>query len=535
MRSSITSIVVASALFAVVPFASAQYSSTASAPTALVAGGTDDVQAKISAAPNGGQYVSYFSDAGYDVYVKRLDSNGNVLWTTLVSDRTFSSTTDYGMTSDSAGSCYVVYNDNDPTDPTNASKSAVKMTKLASDGTVAWTTVTYSYAGGGTSLGNGRAAVASDGYVWGAMSVGFDSTLARVNAATGAISFSNYITESGAKQICSGMKASTDGAMLLSTVRYTTNFSNKILRIRKINSDGTYAWGGTAGNAVASQFNIQTGNFPDFISDGAGGAYLPWYTTSPLNCRVQHCDTNGSMTWGTDGVLVATATTGTFGGTSATVNRTNPVVILGSDSRVYAFFKAYSASIAGTVWYGIGGQCFDSAGAAQWNSTDGVMVEDYAAASAGVVYDRTTGAAVQLGSSVGVAYTNSASAISAVGIVGKMNTDGTVASKTTFASDATTKYRFAAAPCSTGSILAWQANAGGASDVYVSRVNSDGTIGNPVVIGDLNGDGIVDGSDLAALLGAWGTCPGSPCPADLNGDGTVDGSDLAALLGHWTV
>jgi hypothetical protein len=110
-----------------------------------------------------------------------------------------------------------------------------------------------------------------------------------------------------------------------------------------------------------------------------------------------------------------------------------------------------------------------------------------------------------------------------------------VASKTTFASDATTKYRFAAAPCSTGSILAWQANAGGASDVYVSRVNSDGTIGNPVVIGDLNGDGIVDGSDLAALLGAWGTCPGSPCPADLNGDGTVDGSDLAALLGHWTV
>ncbi|NBQ15833.1 MAG: hypothetical protein EBU31_14795, partial [Proteobacteria bacterium] len=142
MRSSITSIVVASALFAVVPFASAQYSSTASTPTALVASGTDDVQAKIAAAPSGGQYVSYFSEAGYDVYVKRLDSNGNVLWTTLVADRGFSSTTDYGMTSDSAGGCYVVYNDADPTDPTNASKSAVKMTKLASDGTVAWTTVT---------------------------------------------------------------------------------------------------------------------------------------------------------------------------------------------------------------------------------------------------------------------------------------------------------------------------------------------------------------------------------------------------------
>jgi hypothetical protein len=535
MRSSITSIVVASALFAVAPFASAQgvYSSNAAAPTAYVATSGDDVQAKLAAAPNGGQYISYFSDAGYDVYVKRLDSDGNVLWTTLVSDRTFSSTTDYGMTSDSAGSCYVVYNDNDPTDPTNASKSAVKMTKLAADGTIAWTTVTYSYAGGGTSLGNGRACVASDGYVWGAYSVGFDSTIARVNAATGAISFSNYVNEASAKQICSGLKASTDGAVLLSTVRYTTTFSNKILRIRKINADGTYAWGGTAGNAVASQFNIQTGNFPDFISDGAGGAYLTWYTTSPLNCRLQHCDTNGSMTWGTDGVVVGSSTTGTFGGASATLNRTNPVIILGSDSRVYAFFKGYSASIAGIVWYGIGAQCFDSAGSAQWGA-DGVMVEDYAASSAGVVYDRATGAAVQLGSTVGVAYTNSSTAISAVGIVGKMNADGTVASKTTFASDATTKYRFAAGPCSTGSVLSWQANAGGVSDVYAARVNSDGTIGNPVVIGDLNGDGVVNGSDLAVQLGAWGACP-APCASDLNGDGNVDGSDLATLLGHWTV
>ncbi|NBQ15442.1 MAG: hypothetical protein EBU31_12770, partial [Proteobacteria bacterium] len=76
MRSSTTFIVVASALFAVVPFASAQYSSTASTPTALVATSGDDVQAKVAAAPNGGQYISYFSDAGYDVYVKRLDSNG---------------------------------------------------------------------------------------------------------------------------------------------------------------------------------------------------------------------------------------------------------------------------------------------------------------------------------------------------------------------------------------------------------------------------------------------------------------------------
>lgn len=52
--------------------------------------------------------------------------------------------------------------------------------------------------------------------------------------------------------------------------------------------------------------------------------------------------------------------------------------------------------------------------------------------------------------------------------------------------------------------------------------------------GDLNGDGVVDVSDLLILLGAWGACsPGKPCPADLNGSGSVDVSDLLILLGNW--
>jgi FG-GAP-like repeat/Dockerin type I domain len=52
---------------------------------------------------------------------------------------------------------------------------------------------------------------------------------------------------------------------------------------------------------------------------------------------------------------------------------------------------------------------------------------------------------------------------------------------------------------------------------------------------DLNGDGVVNGFDLAILLAAWGRCPAPPagCPADLNGNGTVNGIDLAILLGSW--
>lgn len=59
----------------------------------------------------------------------------------------------------------------------------------------------------------------------------------------------------------------------------------------------------------------------------------------------------------------------------------------------------------------------------------------------------------------------------------------------------------------------------------------------PVEIGafstaeDLDGDGLVGPSDLAILLGAWGSTGG---PADLDGDGSVGASDLAILLGAWS-
>ncbi len=52
-------------------------------------------------------------------------------------------------------------------------------------------------------------------------------------------------------------------------------------------------------------------------------------------------------------------------------------------------------------------------------------------------------------------------------------------------------------------------------------------------------DGVVDGADLAFMLGAWGPNPGSPADIVSNvtfqppPDGVVDGADLAYMLGSW--
>ena len=53
----------------------------------------------------------------------------------------------------------------------------------------------------------------------------------------------------------------------------------------------------------------------------------------------------------------------------------------------------------------------------------------------------------------------------------------------------------------------------------------------PLSIGDINADGVVNGVDLAIVLGAWGTdgTMKSGASADLDGDGIVDGADLAIV------
>jgi len=71
-------------------------------------------------------------------------------------------------------------------------------------------------------------------------------------------------------------------------------------------------------------------------------------------------------------------------------------------------------------------------------------------------------------------------------------------------------------------------------DVWVDA--STGTMSATAAVNfvpaDLNADGVVDGADLAEILGSWGFFSLS---LDLTGDGMLDGADLAVVLGSWTV
>ncbi|MDA1007462.1 MAG: choice-of-anchor B family protein [Planctomycetota bacterium] len=87
---------------------------------------------------------------------------------------------------------------------------------------------------------------------------------------------------------------------------------------------------------------------------------------------------------------------------------------------------------------------------------------------------------------------------------------------------ATMKLRFRATDAGAGGSIVEAA----IDDISVFGYDCDA----PTNPGDVNADGLVDGQDLALMLGAWGTANAA---ADISGDGLVDGQDLAILVANW--
>lgn len=76
----------------------------------------------------------------------------------------------------------------------------------------------------------------------------------------------------------------------------------------------------------------------------------------------------------------------------------------------------------------------------------------------------------------------------------------------------------------------WKAPTAGSPATTVNVLGFKPTaVAPPCAPADLNCDGLVNATDLGALLGCWGT----PC-GDTNNDGATDGADLSTVFGAWT-
>ncbi|MDZ4753419.1 MAG: dockerin type I domain-containing protein [Phycisphaerae bacterium] len=510
-------------LLALVTAAPGQWIADAALNTPVCDAVGDTVQPKVAPAPDGGTYVSWFDnrDGGYDVYLQRITRDGVALWATngiLIADLANSSTQDYGLCADGAGGVYLAFLD------TRFGGTVVTVTRVDQDGVQVWGSTGKQVSNGG-SVGQPAVALSGDGRpvaAWVRDSV----TEARRLEPDGTFAWPVPVTLSApAAQLWVADAQSGDGtSVILSMVRQTGFAGAKTLWAQKLDASGASLWP-RAHVKVFTAGSLQFGNFPNFLSDGAGGAVFAFYTTGPLQSWAQRVTADGSPAWGANGIAVTV--------TSAGRERTGPGFAF--DPVTQRTYVAWEERIANTSQYGVTAQAFDAGGARLWGD-DGTVIEPVVANFGthdieGEVFDgHATFAYVR-----DLAFNNGTLFAAQLDDSGALLLNSPLALSSTASGHSRVETIFNAGPWGASFVAIWQDSRDGDQNLYGQAMNPDGSLGPPereTIVGDLDGDGLVNATDLAILLGAWGSTKGSP--ADLDGNGAVDAADLAVLLGAWS-
>lgn len=512
--------VVGLALSATVP-AFAQWSSNSAVNLAIADQSGDQEQSKIRATSDGGCYVSYYNNTsgGYDVYVQRLDRNGNELWGhngVLVADRSFSSTQDYGLAVDADDNAIITYRDD------RSSGTQIGVNKILADGTLAWGANGVLVTNTTAFVANPKVAATSDGnYVVG-WSQDSSIGLQKLNS-NGVPQWQDggiIHTPAAGSYAMSYLQPSLDGSVIALNVRATGNFlSPKHLYAQRFDENGASMWNDGNWVIIFDATSVQFGYFPSFVSDGAGGAVFGWYETGgDRNCYVQHVSANGTELFAHNGVAgsIQAGRLGLEPGVSY-----DPAT-----GDIYLFWTETNTNQ--NAW-GFYGQRFVS-GVRQW-SDNGLEVrgldseqESFArtvvagGVPMGFCLDGTGGDHL-----LGYGFDTAGSLIWSGGM-----TDVCSADSDKLRPDVTTN------ACG-DALLTWTDPRNGNNDIFAQNVNPDGSLGASVpVIADMNCDGVVTVADVApfalALIDADGYSAQYPCcdisNADVNDDMAVDGLDV---------
>jgi hypothetical protein len=500
-----------------VPTVIADWSDDPVSNTPVAIAANDQVQPKVVEGPDGGTYVSWFDNrvGGHDVYLQRFDAAGNALWTEngiLIADLANSSTQDYGLCSDGVGGCVVAFLD------TRLGGVKVTATRVDENGDQVWGDSGVQMAGAGASQSSPRVGLAADGGIVVGWSDSAATALHRFDLnGIAAWPAPVFLTVSGAGLTLADIQPGDGTSVIVSMVRATGFAGAKTLRAQKVDANGSLLWG--LGHVmVFSSGSLQFGNFPTFVSDGAGGAVFAWYTTGPLQSWAQRVNASGAILWGTNGVSVTTTTT---------KERTNPSVAF--DPITQRTYVGWIDHTPASSLYGVAAQAFDVAGSRLWGANGATILATQ------TNFGTREMEAVLLDGKPTFLYVRDLAFNSGTLFAARLNDNGSPAwrgTSITLGAQAVGYSRVEARSAGDHVVAIWQDTRNRGEDLFGDAILPDGSLGAPptVVTGDLTGDGSVTAADLAILLGAWG----GTGAADLNGDGSVDALDLAILLGAWT-
>ncbi len=324
---------------------------------------------KVAVTSDGGCYISWYnnSSGNYDMYLQRLDNSGIPQWRDngiLISGHQQSSwLTDYDMTVDNEDNAIVTFND----------------IRAGGD----WDIYAYRISPVGDFLWGEDGLVISDNSAFEADPKVIVTTsgnmvftwqeedtvcLRKVNAS------GIDMWEPPIKQFYSeyGLTypritvAPDDGVILQYLMALSGGWwPPKNLYACKFNADGNSVWpDDTVAVSVAGGFGPQMR--PNIIADGSGGAYSFWYDSrdgADLHAYAQHINTDGSIAWTDNGVLLSTA--------SGEMQSNPEIAFWGSTADPMFFFQTMNMS---QTLDGIRGQRVDATGNRLWREEGAVLM-----------------------------------------------------------------------------------------------------------------------------------------------------------------
>jgi hypothetical protein len=419
------------------------------------------VQPKVVVLEDGGAYVSWFDNAtgGYDVVLQRIDAAGDELWPhdgVLLADRGFSSTQDYDLAVDTAGNALLAFRDD------RTGSVLITATRVSPAGVQLWGSTGVQLTTGTDFVAAPKVAGTTDGEVVVAWTNNGDVKLQKLDT-SGVPQWGSGVTIlaiGGDSTSASDLDASDAGGVIVSMVRGF--LSPNHLHAQKLDASGNALWGATP-LAVYDGGALQIANFPQFVSDGTGGAVFSWYSVSPLQCHAQRVLANGTEAFGHDGVVVSTVAR----------ERTLPAVTFDpSTADTYVFWRE---EVGGpTPTFGVYGQKLDAGGIRQWGA-GGVVVAALSPTEITQVrqVDATGGRIVAWVETL--AFGNQRLRVARVAADGSLPWDPDTVLASSVASG---KSRLAAAASgSDGAILVWSDARADEGDVFAQNVNADGTLG----------------------------------------------------------
>ena len=132
----------------------------------------------------------------------------------------------------------------------------------------------------------------------------------------------------------------------------------------------------------------------------------------------------------------------------------------------------------------------------------------------------------------GTATTSITSAVA--GVMNLTASSGSLPSATITVTFTTSSVPVTEAPVINGTVIPLAGGGGGGGGFSSQSVSAplSNSVSSSAIIGDINGDGVIDIFDLTPIFVHWGQ---AYTPADFNSDGVVDLFDFNYIMSHWTL